>query len=137
MALKHLTALFGTLFLVLAASAQGVRREPAFNPLQPAAHDPVAVRCGDTWYLFSTGFGISVLTSQDLKSWEPAGRVFDNPPQWALDTVPGYHGHTWAPDILYHGGTYYLYYSCSSFGKNDSAIGVATNRTLDPSSRAG
>ena len=134
MALKHLTALFGTLFLVLAASAQGVRREPAFNPLQPAAHDPVAVRCGDTWYLFSTGFGISVLTSQDLKSWEPAGRVFDNPPQWALDTVPGYHGHTWAPDILCHGGTYYLYYSCSSFGKNDSAIGVATNRTLDPSS---
>ena len=134
MTLKHLTALFGTLFLVLAASAQGVRREPAFNPLQPAAHDPVAVRCGDTWYLFSTGFGISVLTSQDLKSWEPAGRVFDTPPQWALDTVPGYHGHTWAPDILYHGGTYYLYYSCSSFGKNDSAIGVATNRTLDPSS---
>ena len=134
MALKHLTAFFGTLFLVLAASAQGIRREPVFNPLQPAVHDPVAARCGDTWYLFSTGFGISVLSSPDLKSWEPAGRVFDTPPQWALDTVPGYHGHTWAPDILYHDGTYFLYYSCSSFGKNTSAIGVATNRTLDPSS---
>ena len=134
MTLKHLTAFFGTFFLILAASAQGNRRQPAFDPLQPAVHDPVAARCGDTWYLFSTGFGVSVLTSQDLKSWEPAGRVFDNPPQWALDTVPGYHGHTWAPDILCHGGTYYLYYSCSSFGKNDSAIGVATNRTLDPSS---
>ena len=134
MTLKHLTAFFGTLFLVLAASAQGVRREPVFDPLQPAVHDPVAIRCGDTWYLFSTGFGISVLSSPDLKSWEPAGRVFDTPPQWALDTVPGYHGHTWAPDILFHDGLYYLYYSCSSFGKNDSAIGVATNRTLDPSS---
>ncbi len=134
MTLKHLTVLFGTVFLVLAASAQGIHREPAFDPLQPAVHDPAAIRCGETWYLFSTGFGISVLTSQDLKSWEPAGRVFDAPPQWALDSVPGYHGHTWAPDILYREGTYYLYYSCSSFGKNTSAIGVATNRTLDPDS---
>ena len=134
MTLKHLTAFFGSLFFILAASAQDFRHGPAFDPLQPAAHDPVAVRCGDTWYLFSTGFGISVLTSQDLKSWNPAGRVFDTPPQWALDTVPGYHGHTWAPDILFHEGTYYLYYSCSSFGKNTSAIGVATNCTLDPSS---
>ena len=134
MTLKHFTALFGTFFFVLTASAQDFRHGLAFNPLQPAAHDPVAVRCGDTWYLFSTGFGVSILSSQDLTSWEPAGRVFDTPPQWALDTVPGYHGHTWAPDILFHEGTYYLYYSCSSFGKNTSAIGVATNRTLDPSS---
>ena len=133
MTLKHFSALFGALFLLLAAQAQDFRRAPAFDPLQPAAHDPAAVRCGDTWYLFSTGFGISVLSSQDLVSWEPAGRVFDTPPQWALDSVPGYHGHTWAPDILFHDGLYYLYYSCSSFGKNTSAIGVATNRTLDPS----
>ena len=131
---KHLTALFCTFFLVLAASAQDFRNRPAFDSVRPAVHDPVAARCGDTWYLFSTGFGISILTSQDLLSWEPAGRVFETPPQWALDTVPGYHGHTWAPDILFHGGTYYLYYSCSSFGKNTSAIGVATNKTLDPSS---
>ena len=134
MTLKHLTALFGTFFFVLTAPAQDIRRAPAFDPLHPAAHDPAAVRCGDTWYLFSTGFGVSILTSQDLKAWQPAGRVFETPPQWALDTVPGYHGHTWAPDILFHEGTYYLYYSCSSFGKNTSAIGVATNRTLDPSS---
>ena len=134
MTLKHLSAFFGTIFLVLAVSAQENRPRPAFDPIQPAVHDPVAVRCGDTWYLFSTGFGVSILTSDDLKSWQPAGRVFDTPPQWALDTVPGYHGHTWAPDILYHDGLYYLYYSCSSFGKNTSAIGVATNRTLDPDS---
>ena len=134
MTLRHLTVLFGILFLAETHSAQNLRRPPVFDPLQPAVHDPVAIRCGDTWYLFSTGFGVSVLTSQDLKSWEPAGRVFVTPPQWALDTVPGYRGHTWAPDILFHDGTYYLYYSCSSFGKNDSAIGVATNRTLDPDS---
>ena len=71
MTLKHLTAFFGTLFLVLAASAQDSRRQPAFNPLQPAVHDPVAARCGDTWYLFSTGFGIRKPT--DLR------QVFDFP----------------------------------------------------------
>ena len=105
-----------------------------FDPLQPAAHDPAAIQENGTWYLFCTGFGIDILTSDDLVTWTRAGHVFDTPPQWALETVPGYRGHTWAPDILFHDGLYYLYYSCSSFGKNDSAIGVATARTLDPTS---
>jgi arabinan endo-1,5-alpha-L-arabinosidase len=51
-----------------------------------------------------------------------------------MDTVPGYRGHTWAPDISYHNGLWYLYYSCSTFGKNGSAIGLAVNKTLDPKS---
>jgi arabinan endo-1,5-alpha-L-arabinosidase len=33
-----------------------------------------------------------------------------------------------------HNGTYYLYYAVSSFGSNNSTIGVATNRTLHPGS---
>ena len=107
---------------------------PRFDSLAPAAHDPVAAFCDGSWYLFCTGFGVSILTSDDLLSWNPAGQVFDKAPQWAVETVPGYMGHTWAPDILFHDGTYYLYYSCSSFGKNTSAIGVATNKTLNPSS---
>jgi arabinan endo-1,5-alpha-L-arabinosidase len=51
-----------------------------------------------------------------------------------MDTVPGYRGHTWAPDISYHNGLWHLYYSCSTFGKNGSAIGLAVNKTLDPKS---
>jgi arabinan endo-1,5-alpha-L-arabinosidase len=31
---------------------------------------------------------------------------------------------------------YYLYYSVSAFGKNTSAIGVATNTTLHPNDQA-
>ena len=38
----------------------------------------------------------------------------------------------WAPDISYFNGKYYLYYSVSAFGKNTSAIGLATNTTLNP-----
>lgn len=103
-----------------------------YNPAEPPVHDPVAIKCDGTWYLFSTGWGISVYSSSDGKNWTQAGHVFDKAPQWALETVPGFKGHIWAPDIFFHDGRYYLYYSCSSFGKNDSAIGVATNTTLDP-----
>src|SRR6185295_8009522 len=61
--------------------------------------------------------------------------VFDKAPDWAVKTVPGYTGHTWAPDISYHNGQYYLYYAVSAFGKNTSCIGLATNKTLHPSSK--
>ena len=124
-----------TLITVIAlASSICSAQTPQWPMAYPPIHDPVAAYCDGTWYMFSTSFGIDILSSKDLKTWDHAGRVFDKAPQWAVDTVPGYHGHTWAPDILYHNGMYYLYYSCSSFGKNTSAIGVATNRTLDPSS---
>jgi arabinan endo-1,5-alpha-L-arabinosidase len=43
----------------------------------------------------------------------------------------GPRNNQWAPDIAFHDGAYYLYYSVSSFGSNNSAIGVATNKTLD------
>lgn len=134
MTLKHVLAGLAAISLTLSALAQGAGFRQEFPPSMPPAHDPAVICCDGTWYLFCTGFGVHVFTSSDLVNWHFSGRVFDNPPQWALDSVPGYRGHTWAPDISYHDGTYYLYYSCSSFGKNDSAIGVATNRTLDPAS---
>ncbi len=102
------------------------------QPSAPGVHDPVVAKHGDTFYLYCTGNGVSVLSSKDLKTWQREPQVFATPPQWALDEVPGYRGHTWAPDISFHNGKYYLYYSCSSFGKNSSSIGVATNVTLDP-----
>ena len=130
--LKRLLALWAVLLSGFSAAAQNPGFRPEFDPLQPAAHDPAAIQENGTWYLFCTGFGIDILSSDDLVTWTREGHVFDTPPRWALETVPGYRGHTWAPDILFHDGLYYLYYSCSSFGKNDSAIGVATSRTLDP-----
>ena len=59
--------------------------------------------------------------------------MFDAAPQWAMKMVPGYNGHTWAPDIIFYQGKYHLFYSCSTFGKNRSAIGHAENATLNPS----
>lgn len=48
--------------------------------------------------------------------------------------MPGYRGHTWAPDVLRADGLYRLYYSVSTFGKQVSAIGLTTGPTLDPAS---
>lgn len=98
------------------------------------AHDPVMIKEGDKYYLFTTGRGISVWSSDDMKSWKREEQVFKEAPTWALDVAPDFKNHIWAPDIILHEGTYYLYYSVSSFAKNTSAIGVTTNKTLDSSS---
>jgi len=100
------------------------------------AHDPVLIRDGDTWYAFVTGPGITVYSSKNLETWKAEPQVFAQIPAWAYDIVPGFNGHIWAPDISHHDGTYYVYYSISSGGKNTSAIGVATNTTLDPADPA-
>ncbi|GGK61663.1 arabinan endo-1,5-alpha-L-arabinosidase [Rufibacter glacialis] len=96
-------------------------------------HDPVMVRQGNTYYLFSTGQGISVWSSPDLQTWKKEAPVFASAPEWATQAVAGFKdNHIWAPDISFHKGNYYLYYSISAFGKNTSAIGLATNTTLNP-----
>ena len=111
---------------------------PIHDPVpttQPPIHDPVLIKEGNKFYLFSTGMGISVSSSTDIEHWTKEKPVFDHPPQWALDAVPGFHGHIWAPDISFHNGKYYLYYAVSAFGKNTSCIGVATNNTLDAAAK--
>jgi arabinan endo-1,5-alpha-L-arabinosidase len=98
---------------------------------QIVIHDPVMIRENDTFYLFCTGWGIDVWSSADMKNWEKEKAVFDKAPQWAVEAVPTFKGHIWAPDISFFNGQYYLYYSVSAFGKNTSCIGLATNKTLD------
>ena len=95
-------------------------------------HDPVMTREGDTYYLFTTGNGITVSTSKDKINWKQQGRVFSKPLPWTSATIPGFKDHYWAPDISFWKGSWHLYYSVSTFGKNHSVIGLATNVTLDP-----
>jgi len=102
-------------------------------------HDPAIIKEGDTYYVFSTGGGrggqgaIPIRTSTDLHSWSMAGYVMDKLPDWAATEIPAARG-AWAPDISFYRGRYHLYYAVSSFGTKNSAIGLATNDTLDPKS---
>src|SRR5580693_4766503 len=106
-------------------------------------HDPSMAKEGGTYYLFSTGDpagtigngNIQIRTSTDLRHWTYTGTVFADQPAWitaALGDIP----NLWAPDISYFGGLWHLYYAGSSFGSNNSVIGLATLQTLDPRSPA-
>ena len=98
---------------------------------QVEVHDPVMTKAGDTYYVFSTGPGITYYESKDMVNWQLTGRVFPDEPSWARRVAPGFNGHLWAPDIYQKNGKFYLYYSASAFGKNTSGIGVTVNTTLD------
>jgi len=140
------TISFVALLGILGAGASGWG---AANPTAPAApqmlpltgnlaaHDPVIIRDNDTFYVFSTGNRraglLPIRRSKDLYHWTACGSVFATLPEWATKEIPGARS-VWAPDISRYNGKYHLYYAVSTFGKNDSAIGLATNRTLDPNS---
>lgn len=100
-------------------------------------HDPAIIRQGGTYYVFGTnrfaGKHMPMFCSQDLRLWKFCGNVFPDVPEWAKQEVPGARG-MWAPDISYVRGAFRLYYSVSTFGSNHSAIGLITNKTLDPDS---
>lgn len=96
-----------------------------------SVHDPVMIHADGKFYLFCTGRGISAWSSPDMKNWNKEADVFAESPAWSAKAIPGFKNHIWAPDISFYNGQYYLYYSVSAFGKNTSAIGLATNTTLD------
>ena len=118
--------------LIASIVVVSLRAQPA--PPAIPMHDPVIIRQDGIYYVFATGPGITVWSSPDKVNWTREKPVFDAPPPWAVAAVPGLRNSLWAPDISFFAGKYYLYYSASAFGKNTSAIGVATNATLDPKS---
>src|SRR5208282_3024015 len=65
------------------------------------------------------------------RNWSATSAVFPNgPPAWTSNSVPGFAGYFWAPDIAYFNGRYNLYYACSIFGTINSAIGLVTSPSL-------
>lgn len=97
------------------------------------AHDPSTIlKEGDRYYCFTTGNGVVAKVSDDLKAWRDLKPVFAHPPEWTKSAVPEFRGHFWAPDVAKIGDRYFVYYSVSSFGKQLSAIGVASSPTLNP-----
>ena len=126
--------------LALAVAVPGRSAEPRVLELEgdlEGVHDPVIMKQAGTWYVFSTngspGALIPIRCSRDLRRWSLCGHVFDQLPEWTRREIPGARA-PWAPDISFFNGTYHLYYAVSTFGKNESAIGLATNRTLDSAS---
>jgi len=97
-------------------------------------HDPSTIaKCKDEYWIFITGRNTPSFHSKDLVNWTNGPRANANPPAWVAEAVPANRGADfWAPDVIKVGEKYLLFFSASSFGKNTSAIGVASNPTLDP-----
>jgi arabinan endo-1,5-alpha-L-arabinosidase len=102
-----------------------------------SVHDPsTIVKCKDEYWVFATGRGIVSWHSTNLTHWIPGPPVFKSAPSWTTNAVPRNHGRFWAPDVIHLGNRYLLFYAVSTWGKNTSAIGLATNPTLDPADPA-
>jgi arabinan endo-1,5-alpha-L-arabinosidase len=90
------------------------------------------------WYLYCTSDALTatevgpngdlvqhevpMYTSTDLTHWSYAGDAFPTKPAWVT-------GDIWAPDVVFHGGRYLMYFTASNTEINGggSAIGVATS----------
>ncbi|MFM2293876.1 MAG: hypothetical protein RLZZ350_289 [Verrucomicrobiota bacterium] len=101
----------------------------------PRVHDPsTIVREGTNCFVFSTGKGIFARRSTDLVTWTNAPSVFAELPASVRELPFNHRGWLWAPDVIRVGERWLLYYSISEFGKNTSAIALASNPTLDSTS---
>ncbi|MFO1486944.1 MAG: arabinan endo-1,5-alpha-L-arabinosidase [Verrucomicrobiota bacterium] len=99
---------------------------------QTFIHDPSSIiKDGDRYFVFGTRRGIAVRSSPDLLTWTNEPSVFFRLPEWTTHVAPGFDGFFWAPDVIRLNGRFFLYYSVSAWGKQTSAIGLATNPTLD------
>jgi arabinan endo-1,5-alpha-L-arabinosidase len=98
------------------------------------AHDPSVWVGAGGWYVFATGPGLQRLHSDDGTVWKRLPPVFGagRVPAWWAQAVPSHKGvDVWAPKLFELGGRYHVMYSISSFGKNTSAIGLASADSPD------
>ena len=116
----------------MGSERRGHHLEPEALTGQTFVHDPSTIlKDGERYYVFGTGWGLATKSSADRLDWTNGPTVFRLPPAWATNAVPGFRGHIWAPDVIRLNGQFYLYYSVSTFGRQVSAIGLATSPTLD------
>jgi arabinan endo-1,5-alpha-L-arabinosidase len=97
-----------------------------------SVRDPALILADSTYYLFGSGKGIKIWSSTDLLNWKVQLPVFVRAPAWTNVNIPGFNNEIWAPEITFYKDRYYLFYSVSTYGSNNSAIGLATNETLNP-----
>ena len=68
--------------------------------------DPSILKDGDDYYMTHSSFefqpGLLVWHSKDLRNWQPLARAVTNQP-----------GSIWAPELIEHDGTFYIYYPAS------------------------
>ena len=89
--------------VVIVSAAEPPRPTEARPLLVGNWADPTVLRDGDDYYMTHSSFefqpGLLIWHSQDLRSWRPVAHA-----------VVNQEGSIWAPDLVKHGGRYYVYY---------------------------
>lgn len=94
-------------------------------------HDPTMIKDDRGVYtMMSTNNMLTMVQSGDLIQWETTDQIFGALPGWATQMNEEAED-VWAPHIVKMNNRYWVYYSVSSFGSNNSGIGVASSPTLD------
>ncbi|KAF3224447.1 hypothetical protein TWF106_003912 [Orbilia oligospora] len=125
------TLLLSILLLSSTKLASAAYANPGACSGDCGTHDPAVTRrvSDGRFYRFSTNNFISIASAPNIAGpWRYLGQALPGGSK-----ISGFSGvDLWAPDVIYKDGLYYLYYSVSSFGSQNSAIGVATSTTMDP-----
>ncbi|PYI33649.1 arabinan endo-1,5-alpha-L-arabinosidase D [Aspergillus indologenus CBS 114.80] len=88
-----------------------------------AVHDPNILHHAGAYWLFKGGVHLPLYTAASLAGpWTPLGTVLDGP-----SAIPKQNrSRPWAPTAVAWNATFYCFYSISTAGSRDSAVGVAT-----------
>ncbi|KAJ3546151.1 hypothetical protein NM208_g2136 [Fusarium decemcellulare] len=115
--------------LALSAGVSGYANPKACSGVCNNSHDPSIIRRSDgTYFRFSTGGKIAIHTAPSIEGpWTYKGAML---PSGSKIDLAG-NQDLWAPDVIQIGNLYYVYYTVSSFGVQNSAIGLARSSTMD------
>lgn len=125
------TAIACALLLLLGSRAQAAEDNSIeyTNPVYPGGMpDPCVRLFNGCYYAYGTtgdtrlpdDRAFRVLTSTDLVHWEEAGG--------ALEPLDNHSLQYWAPEVVFHDGTYYLYYSAGTLPDLHFGLRVATSK---------
>ncbi len=119
---KHFLPFF---MVLLSVGAFAQSADTFTNPvIRRDMADPCVIRIQDTYYATGTSSEWApfypVYTSQDLVNWQQTGHIFNEKPAWTSNSF-------WAPELYYHKGRVYCYYTARRKQDGVTCIGVASS----------
>ncbi len=118
--------------LILSVASANINRVQALTG-SIGIHDPSVIQAGSCYYAFGTGTWLPILKSCSgmSGSWAFLKNTFSALPSWIPAAIGSTPTNLWAPDINFVNGQYRLYYAASTFGSNNSVIGLATASNIE------
>uniref|UniRef100_A0A914DYG0 Endo-1,5-alpha-L-arabinanase A n=1 Tax=Acrobeloides nanus TaxID=290746 RepID=A0A914DYG0_9BILA len=95
-------------------------------------HDPTMLKTQDGQYVhYRTNYNVAASISNDRQTFHNNGSAFPGGIPWARNWTYQTPDAIWAPDVHYHNGKYYMYYSAWK-GETIAAIGLAISESGRP-----